>query len=155
MTNPFAIWLIFVLLVFLFCLIRPNAARIFLGFFFLTMAIGINIVTVLVVPQSYVEMGKNSPIPFYRWVFLNIIGLNPALFVLPIAAYQIAIALMMLNKNKWVKTGLIGGIVFLVASAPLGAETLPNLVLAGALGWLLRREFDTTFWESIRAKLRL
>jgi hypothetical protein len=64
MINPFAIWMTFVLLVFLFCLIKPDAARIFLGFFFLAMAIGVNIVTVLVAPQSYIEMGKNSLIPF-------------------------------------------------------------------------------------------
>ena len=85
--------------------------RIFLGFFFLVMAIGINIVTVLVAPQSYIEMGKNALIPLYRWVFLNIVSVNPALFVLPVAAYQITIALMMLNKKKYVKMGLIGGII--------------------------------------------
>jgi hypothetical protein len=62
---------------------------------------------------------------------------------------------MVLNKKKWVKMGLIGGIIFLVAIAPLGIETLPNLVLAGAMGWLLRREFGTTFLESIRVKFRL
>jgi hypothetical protein len=150
MINPFTIWLTFVLLVFLFCLIKPNAARIFLGFFFLAMAIGINIVTVLVAPQSYIEMGKNALIPFYRWVFLNIISLNPVLFVLPIAAYQITIALLMLNKKKYVKIGLLGGIIFLVGITPLGIESLPNLVLAGALGWLFRREFNTTFLESLR-----
>jgi hypothetical protein len=154
MINPFTIWLTFVLLVFLFCLIKPNAARIFIGFFFLAMAIGINIVTVFVAPQSYIEMGKNALIPFYRWVFLNIIALNPALFVLPIAAYQITIAMMMLNKEKYVKLGLIGGIIFLVAITPLGVESLPNLALAVALGWLLRKEYDITFLESIRAKFR-
>ena len=155
MINPFTIWLTFVLIVFAFCLMRPNATRIFLGLFFMAMAIGINIVTVLVAPQSYVEMGKHALIPLYRRAFLNIIALNPALFVLPIAAYQIAIALLMLNKKKYVKMGLIGGVIFLVAIAPLGVEALPNLVLAGALGWLLRKEFDTTFWESVRARLRI
>ena len=154
MINPFTIWLAFVVFVFLFSLIKPNAARIFLGFFFLAMAIGINVVTVLIAPQSYIEMGKNALIPFYRWVFLNIISLNPALFVLPIAAYQIIIALMMLSKKKHVTIGLIGGIIFLVGIAPLGVESLPNLVLAVALGSLVRKEFDTTFLESMRAKFR-
>jgi len=152
MITPFTIWLTFVLFVFLFCVIKPNAARIFLGFFFLVMAIGINIVTVLFDPQSYIEMGKNALIPFYRWVFMNIIRLNPALFVLPIAAFQITIALMMLNKKKYVKIGLMGGIIFLLGIAPLGIESLPNLILAVALGWLFRKEFNITFLESMRAK---
>jgi len=99
-------------------------------------------------------MWKNALIPFYSWVFLNIIILNPALFVLPIAAFQITIALMILNKKKYVKMGLIGGIIFLVAIAPLRVETLPNLILSAAIGLLLRREFNTTFLESIRAKFR-
>ena len=152
MINPFTIWLMFVIVVCLFSLIKPNMTRIFLGFFFLVMAIGINIVTVLVAPQSYIEMGKDALIPLYRWFFLNIVSLNPALFVLPVAAYQITIALMMLSKKKYVKMGLIGGIIFLVLVAPLGIESVPNVVLAGALGLLLRREFDTSFLESIRAK---
>lgn len=152
MINPFTIWLIFVIVVFLFSLIKPNMARIFIGFFFLVMAIGVNIVTVLVAPQSYVAMGKNALIPLYRWVFLNIVSLNPALFVLPVAAYQITIALMMLNKKQYVKMGLIGGIIFLVLVAPLGIESVPNVVLAAALGLLLRREFDSSFLEIVRAK---
>jgi len=133
--------------------IRPNASRIFLGFFFLIMAICVNIVTVLVSPQSYIEMGKNALIPFYRWIFVNIITLNPALFVLPIAAFQITIALMMLNKKNYVKIGLVGGILFLVAIAPLGIESLPNILFAASLGLLLRKNFNTTFLENIRAKL--
>jgi hypothetical protein len=152
--NPFLIWLSLVLLMSILCLTKPNAGRVFLGFFFLTMAIGVNIVTVLVAPQSYIEMGKNALIPFYRWVFLNIVSINPALFVLPIAAFQISIALLILNKKKYVKMGLLGGIFFLVAITPLGIETLPNLVLAATLGWLLRTEFDKTFLEIMQAKFR-
>jgi hypothetical protein len=150
--DPFIIWLTFVVLVLLLCLIKPNAARIFLGFFFLVMAIGINIVTVVIDPQSYIEMGKNALIPFYRWVFLNIISLNPALFVLPIAVFQIIIGLLMLNKGKYVRIGLIGGIIFLVIISPLGIESLPNLVLAEALGWLLGKEFDKTFLEIVQTR---
>ena len=152
MPSPMVIWSGFVLLVFIFCLIKPNAGRIFLGLFFLVMAIGINVVTVLVAPQSYVEMGRNALLPFYRWVFLNVIALNPALFVLPIAAFQVIIALMMLNKKRVVKAGLIGGIFFLIGIAPLGLESLPNIILAGALGWLLRKDFDRTFLEDVRAR---
>ena len=154
MISPFMVWLIFVTLVLILCLAKPNAGRIFLGFFFLAMAIGVNIITVLVAPQSYVEMGKNALIPFYRWVFLNIIALNPPLFVLPIAVFQIAVALMILSKKIYVKIGLVGGIIFLLGITPLGIESLPNPVLALALALLLRKEFDMTFLEILRSKLR-
>lgn len=100
MLTPFTIWLAFVLLVFTFCWLKPDAGRMFLCFFFLAMAIGINIVTVLVAPASYIEMGRNALLPFYRWVFLNFITLNPPSFVLPIAAFQIAIGLMMLGRQN-------------------------------------------------------
>lgn len=148
--SPVITWLIFVLLVSLFCLAKPNAARIFLGFFFLVMAIGINVVMVLTNPQSYIQMGQNALIPFYRWVFLNIISLNPALFVLPIAAFQITIALLMLAKGKYVKWGLLGGIVFLIAISPLGLESLPNLILAAAMAWLLKKDYPRSVWAMIR-----
>jgi len=154
MITPFMVYLIFVLLVLILCLVKPNAGRIFIGVFFLIMAIGINVVTVIVAPSSYIEMGKNAIIPFYRWVFLNIIALNPALFVLPIAAFQITVALMMLNKKKYVKIGLGGGIIFLLAVMWLGVESLPNLVLALALALLIRQEFDATLLDIVRAKSR-
>jgi hypothetical protein len=152
MFNPFTAWLTFVIMVFIFCIIKPNAARIFIGLFFLVMAIGINIVTVLIAPESYIEMGKNSFIPFYRWVFMNIIAQNPALFVLPIAACQIILAFLMLSKKRYVKIGLIGGIIFLVAITPLGVETLPNIILAGALWYLMKKDFDKSFLEGIKKK---
>ncbi len=151
--ERFFIWLVFVLVILVFSLWRPNAARIFLGFFFLAMAIGVNIVTVIVNPQSYLAMGSNALIPFYRSVFSNIIAINPVLFVLPVAAFQIACALLMLGKQKSVKLGLIGGILFLVAITPLGLESLPNLILAFAMALLLRHAFDKSFYEMLPEKL--
>jgi hypothetical protein len=41
---------VFSMLVLLLCLVRPGAGRIFLGIFFLVMAIGVNVVLVLVAP---------------------------------------------------------------------------------------------------------
>ena len=63
MLNPVTVSVIFVLAVIVLCLAKPGVGRIFLGFFYLAMAIGVNIVTVLTNPQSYVEMGKDSFIP--------------------------------------------------------------------------------------------
>lgn len=81
------------MLVLVLCLLRPNAGRIFLGIFFLVMAIGVNVVTVFVDPDSYIGLGADSYIPLYRWVFIDLVALAPPLFVLPVAAFEIAIGI--------------------------------------------------------------
>jgi hypothetical protein len=49
------IWSIgFVLIVMILCLIKPNAGRIFLGIFYIIMALGINGVNAFTNPQSTV-----------------------------------------------------------------------------------------------------
>jgi hypothetical protein len=143
------VWAVFCLLVLVLCLVRPNAGRSFLGIFFLVMAIGVNVVTVLVDPNSYIGLGADSYIPLYRWVFTNLVTLAPLLFVLPVAAFEIAIGLLMLSKGKYVKWGLIGGIGFLVVITPLGIWTLANPILAAAMAVLLRREYDRSFLEML------
>lgn len=80
--------------------------------------------------------------------------LNPALLVLPIAAFQIAMALLILSKQRYVKVGLMGTMVFVIAITPLGTIQLPWLGMVLAQGYLLTKEFDTTFLEIVRSKLR-
>ena len=101
-------WAVFCLLVLLLCLVRPYAGRIFVGIFFLAMAIGVNVVTVFVDPNSYIGLGADSYIPLYRWVFINLVALAPPVFVLPVAAFESAIALLMLSKGRYVKWGSSG-----------------------------------------------
>jgi hypothetical protein len=60
MINPFTIWLTFVLLAFIGCLFKPNAARVFIGFFFIVMAIGIHIITVIVNQVLYRDGRKRT-----------------------------------------------------------------------------------------------
>lgn len=147
-------WLAFCLLVFVLCLEKPGAGRIFMGIFFLVMAIGVNVVTVFVNPNSYIGLGANSFIPLYRWVFTNLIVLAPPLFVLPVAAFEIAIGLLMLSKGRYVKWGLIGGIVFLIGITPLGVWTLANPVMAAAVAYLLTKEYDRSLLEILRWAFR-
>ena len=152
--NYIIIGVILVLPVVILCLVRPNAGRIFLGFFYLAMGIGVNLPLGLTNPQMYVEMGKDALIPLYRELFVQVVALNPALFVLPIAAFQIAMGLLILNKQRYVKIGLIGTIIFVIAITPLGIHQLPWLGLPLVQAFLLRKEFDRTFLEVLRSKLR-
>jgi hypothetical protein len=144
---------LFSLLVLLLCLVRPGAGRIFMGIFFLVMAIGVNVVLVLVAPNLFVALGTNDAIiPLYRWFFENVVALAPPLFGLLAAAYEITIALMMLSKDKYVKWGLIGGIVFLIGITPLGVWTLANPILALTLTYLLTREYDRSLLEMLHLR---
>ena len=143
--QQLVIWAGFCLLVLLLCLYRPNAGRIFVGLFFLIMAIGVNVIMVFVDPNSYIGLGADSFIPLYRWVFTNLVALAPALFVLPVAAFEISIGLLMLSRGRYVKWGLIGGIAFLIGITPLGSWTLGNPILALAMALLLSKEYDRSF----------
>jgi hypothetical protein len=150
--EQLVIWAVFCSLVLGLCLVRPNAGRVFLGIFFLVMAIGVNVVMVFVDPESYIGLGAGSFFPLYRWVFSNLVALAPPLFVLPVAAFEITIALLMLSKGRYVKWGLIGGIVFLIGITPLGLWTLANPVMALALALLLRKEYDRSIIEMLRSR---
>jgi hypothetical protein len=138
------------LLVLILCVLRPNAGRIFLGHFFLVMAIGVNVVLVFVAPDQFVALGTNDAIvPLYRWFFENVVALAPPLFGLLAAAYEVAIALLMLSKGRYAKWGLIGGIVFLIGITPVGVWTLANPLLALAMALLLGKEHDRSFLEML------
>ena len=141
---------VFSVLVLILCLVRPGAGRIFLGIFFLVMAVGVNVVLVLVAPGQFVALGTNDAlIPLYRWFFENVVALAPPFFGLLAATYEITIALMMLSKGRYVRWGLIGGIVFLIAITPLGTWTLANPILAVALAYLLTKEYDRSLLEML------
>jgi hypothetical protein len=146
---------VFSLLVLVLCLLRPNAGRIFVGIFFLVMAIGVNLVLVLVAPDQFVTLGTDEPlVPLYRWFFENVVALAPPIFGLLAAAYEVTIALMMLSRGSYAKWGLIGGIVFLIGITPLGIWTLANPILASAMALALRKEYDRSFLEMLRSALR-
>jgi hypothetical protein len=64
--QQLVIWAALCLVLLALCLVRPNAGRIVVGLFFLVMAIGVNVVTVFVDPDSYIGLGAGSFIPLYR-----------------------------------------------------------------------------------------
>ncbi len=143
---------VIVLGIVLLCLLRPNAGRIFLGFFYLAMGLGVNLVLGLTNPEGYLEMGKGALIPVYKDFFSQVVSLNPMLFVLLVAAFQIAMGLLILYKRRAVKIGLIGTMVFVVAITPLGTQQFPWLGLPLVQAYLLTREFDRCFIETLRSK---
>jgi len=144
------IWSIgFVLIVMVLCVVKPNAGRIFLGIFYLIMAIGINIVNAISNPQTTVQMGEASLFDFYSTFFTDVVSKAPAFFILLVALFEITMGLLILNKHKNVKLGLIGTSVFLLMITPFGYVQIPWLGIALIQLYLLRKDFDKTFIEII------
>ena len=54
---------------------------------------------------------------------------------------EVTLALLILSRGRWVK---VGAILFLVGISPLGFDVMPNLLLAGALVYLLTQDFRVT-----------
>jgi len=148
------IWsIVFVLIVVVLCIVKPNAGRIFLGIFYLIMAIGINMVNAFTDTQSTVQMGEASLIGFYRTIFTEIISKAPVIFILLIALFEIIMGILILNKHNKVKLGLIGTTVFLVLITPFGYIQIPWLGIALVQLYLLRKDFDKTVVEIIGSAL--
>jgi len=144
------IWSIgFVLVVMILCYLKPNIGRIFLGFFYLIMALGVNTVLAFTNPQSIVKMGEGSLIEFYRTFFSNVVSLAPIPFILLVAIFEIIMGLLILNKHIKVKLGLIGTTIFLCLITPFGFIQLPWLGIALIQLYLMRKDFDKTFIEII------
>ena len=153
MLIPFIVSSVFVLAVIILCFIKPNAGRIFLGLFFLVMAIGVNGSFTFTNPQAYVEYASGALIPIYRDIGLTIVQLNPMLFGLLLMVFEIVMGLLILYKQKSVRIGLIGTMVFLIGIAPLGLIQFPWLGLIIGEAYLLTKDFDTTILDIIKSKL--
>ena len=145
-------WLIFCVAVSLLCLFRPNAARIFVGVFFIIMAVGVNVVLSIVAPEQFVKLGTDTPlIPLYGWFFQNIVAPAPQLIGILAAAGETALGLLILSGGRRAKLGLLGAIIFLIVITPLGIWTLPNPVLAGGLAWLVTKEHPRNMLQILRS----
>ena len=154
MVTPIIVSSIFILSVVILCLAKPNAGRIFLGLFFLIMAIGVNGSFTFSNPQAYLDYASGALMPFYGELAVTIVKLNPALFGLLVMVFEFAMGLLLLHKHRSVKIGLIGTMAFLVGIAPLSLLQLPWLGLLVAQAHLLTKNFEFTFLEIIQSKLR-
>lgn len=152
MLTPILVSSIFVLAVVVLCFAKPNAGRIFLGLFFLAMALGVNGSFTFGNPQAYVDYANGALIPFYRTITVSAISISPFLFGLLLMAFEITMGLLLLHKHKSVKIGLLGTMLFLAGMAPLDWVQLPWLGLIVAEAFLFKFDFDRSFIEMILRK---
>lgn len=141
MLTRIVVWSAFVLAASLLCLLRPQAARLFVGVFFGVMGLGVHGFLVITNPQGYVGFAEQALLPLHRRIGLFLTEPNPRAFGIVMLVLELTLAALILSRGRWVKLGVVGAILFLVGISPLGFDVLPNLVLAAALVYLLTREF--------------
>lgn len=153
MAAPYVVSAVFVLAVVAFCFLKPNGGRLFLGFFYLAMALGVNGAFVLTSPDSYTGYVAGSYWPFYRDVALWLINLlTPVVFGLLLAAFEIAVAVLLLSRGRNAKIGLCAVIVFIIGIAPISTMQLPWLGFAVAAGYLLRKDYPRSIMEMLAGR---
>jgi hypothetical protein len=136
-----AAWVVsnaFALVLIVLCWRLPRIGRAVIGLGFAAAAV-FNVASVLANPQGYVQgFGPQALFPFYENFINGPFAGNPAIFVLPIAAGQLIIGLLMFFRGAWLKLGLAGGIIFLLAITPLGfGSGFPMPLLGVAAFWVL------------------
>jgi len=147
--TPFFVCLVFYAAIAALCLWKPNAGRIFVGLFFLAMAIGVNVTLTMKDLALYEALGANSYLPFYRTVFTEWLPKAPLLFVVPPILWELSLGLLLLSKGRNVKIGAWMGMAFLVAILPLEVGTLANPMFMVVMGIILRHNFDQSLLEML------
>jgi hypothetical protein len=150
--EPIIITSVFYLAVGLLCWARPNAGRIFLGLFFWAMALGVNGYFITANPQSYVDFANEAHFAVYRDLFGPVVEFSPRGFGIVLALFEIAVGALLLSRGRFVKIGLAAGIAFLVSISLLMAITLPNLILAAVMGYLLMKDFEVPVWDMVHTR---
>ncbi len=150
--SPMLVSIIFVLAVAVLCFAKPNTGRIFLGLFFLAMALGVNGSFTFGNPQAYIDYAEGALIPLYRNLVVPVVSISPFLFGLLLMAFEITMGALLLHKHKSVKIGLTGTMLFLLGMAPLDWLQLPWLGLIVAEVYLFKFDFDRSFIEMILRK---
>jgi hypothetical protein len=153
MLAPFLISSAFVLAVVLLCFLKPNAGRIFLGLFFLVMALGVNGSFTFGNPQAYLDYAAGALIPLYRDLAVPVISISPVAFGILLMAFEISMGVLILHKQTSVKIGLAGTMLFLIGMAPLSWLQVPWLGLIAAEAYLFRRDFDQSLLDMFLLKL--
>lgn len=147
---PQLVFLIFSLIVLAAGLWKPNATRVFTGFFFLAMALGVNLSMLLTNPGSYPQAGAQALVPLYRWFFTTVLAAYTIPLVIALILVEVSIAGLILSRGKWARYGLIIASVFCVVLAPLGMKSISTPALGLAIALLLRKSYDRSILDMLK-----
>jgi hypothetical protein len=112
-SNGFAIGLLIV------AVFWPKVARVLFVVLFLGAGL-FNCYTALTEPEAYLMYADFALLPIYRDFIDGLFSQITAPFILAMAAGQLAVSALLAGKGPRLMLGVVGGIVFFVAIAPLG-----------------------------------
>jgi len=126
-----------------------NVARIIFGIIYLLGA-GFNIFLVVTEGwQAYIRFADETFFPWYRDVWMSVAAPNITLIVVLLIAFEISLGLLFIISRKYLKTALILGILFCLASMPTMVEAIyTNLPLALIQAFMLWKEFR---WDAVKS----
>jgi hypothetical protein len=94
----------------------------------------VNLISVYNDPNVYISGFGQTAIDFYKEIIYGPFSENPGLYVTLIAIGQILVGALMWSKKLWYNAGVLGGIIFLLAIAPLGVGSAFPSTLIMAIG---------------------
>lgn len=110
------------------CYKWPKIGKVAWGIIFILAGI-FNLYTVISNPQAYLVYSQGA-VGLYQKFINGVFSSYTALIVSSIASGQILVGIFMLMKRKLFLLGIVGGIIFLVAIAPLGiGSAFPSTLL--------------------------
>jgi hypothetical protein len=145
-------WQVYALVLVLVAAKWPRVARSIFSILFLGAGVW-NLFASLTMPHFYVTTYGPLATPPYAAFINGPFAANPALFVVPIALGQLAIGILATGTGPWVRLAMIGGMVFLLAIAPMGVgAAFPFSVFVIVAAYLVyRRPFATSMFADMGA----
>src|SRR6266487_4527169 len=93
--------------------LKPNAARIVYALVvFVLVGCGINFTVSFASPGLMQSWSEAALLPFYRTIMGTWLVPLGGFFFFATAIYQLLVALLLPSRGKWVKLGVVGGLLF-------------------------------------------
>jgi hypothetical protein len=136
-----------------------NFLRLFWGCVFMA-GVVINIAIGVTDPTVYNKGGLHAWPDFLQNFWASTVMPNMIWFIILFAVIELFLGLLILNKGKWAKLGLVGGALFGVGLLVLGLRAkrgdwlarIPNLAFEAMMIYCLFFNYEKTFIETIRRK---
>ena len=125
---PYAVTHVITFLMIFVCFKWPKIGKIAWGIVFILAGI-FNIFTVIKDPEAYLGY-RDHAVDFYKFFIDGVFSSFTIFIVSLIGTGQILVGIFLLRKGKLFLLGIVGGIIFLIAIAPLGiGSAFPSTLL--------------------------
>ena len=98
---------------------------------------------------------ENAWFTVYKDMLERIVIPNGSVIVVLTVVFEVVTGVLILNKLLWARLGLVLALlwpIFLLPLMPKGPEMTTVILLAIGPALLLLGEYETTFWELLRAR---